>query len=283
MEVIDKDIVVVGLGAFGSAALWRLAERGADVAGVERYGIGHPYGSSHGMTRLFRIACMEHTGLPPIALKSLELWTELGKQAGEPLVRQTGCLSVGAPDSRPVAGTLARAAPPPGPQSPPPDAYLRKPRAASHHRDTSSALTQHRSIATGAADPAQRAQQPVLQQSTGRGARYRITPYRRIFRAPVGRSSHAVNGTVCIAAGCSRGALACAPLSAARYARTRWHVAAPHAAGRDRAHRWHSPCCQLDRECLRLQRAGARHARRSGLVNSAPSCLMAQKALRAYS
>jgi hypothetical protein len=27
MEVIDKDIVVVGLGAFGSAALWRLAER----------------------------------------------------------------------------------------------------------------------------------------------------------------------------------------------------------------------------------------------------------------
>ncbi len=110
MEVIDKDIVVVGLGAFGSAALWRIAERGADVAGVERYGIGHPYGSSHGITRLFRIACMEHAGLPPIALKSLELWTELGKQAGEPLVRQTGCLGVGAPDSRPVAGTLAAAA-----------------------------------------------------------------------------------------------------------------------------------------------------------------------------
>lgn len=64
MEV-DKDVVVVGLGAFGSAALWRLAERGADVAGVGRYGIGHPYGSSHGITRLFRIACMEHTGLPP--------------------------------------------------------------------------------------------------------------------------------------------------------------------------------------------------------------------------
>jgi sarcosine oxidase len=71
MEVIAKDVVVVGLGAFGSAALWRLAERGCDVAGVERYGFGHPQGSSHGMTRLFRIACMEHTGLAPIALKSL--------------------------------------------------------------------------------------------------------------------------------------------------------------------------------------------------------------------
>lgn len=63
-----------------------------------------------GITRLFRIACMEHTGLPPIALKSLELWTELGKQVGEALVLQTGSLNVGAPDSRPAAGTIAAAA-----------------------------------------------------------------------------------------------------------------------------------------------------------------------------
>jgi sarcosine oxidase len=110
MDVIRKDVVVVGLGAFGSAALWRLAERGAAVAGIERYGIGHSLGSSHGLTRLFRLACQEHPGLPPIALKSLELWTRLGEQAGEQLVLQTGCLSAGLPDSRPVKGTLAAAA-----------------------------------------------------------------------------------------------------------------------------------------------------------------------------
>ena len=110
MEVIEKDVVVVGLGAFGSAALWRLAERGADVAGVERYGIGHHQGSSHGITRLFRVACMEHTGLVSIALKSLELWTDLGSRTGMPLVRQTGGLSVGAPDSHPVDGTIKAAA-----------------------------------------------------------------------------------------------------------------------------------------------------------------------------
>src|SRR5258708_27064035 len=75
MEVIRKDVVVVGLGAFGSAALWRLARLGVDVAGIERQGIGHHLGSSHGVTRLFRIACQEHPGLAPIALKSLELWT----------------------------------------------------------------------------------------------------------------------------------------------------------------------------------------------------------------
>ena len=109
MEIIRKDVVVVGLGAFGSAALWRLAERGVDVAGIERHGIGHQLGSSHGVTRLFRIACQEHPGLPPIALKSLELWTELGGQTGEQLVRQSGCLSTGSPQGHAVTGVIAAA------------------------------------------------------------------------------------------------------------------------------------------------------------------------------
>lgn len=103
-------MVVVGLGAFGSAALWRLAARGAKVAGIERQGIGHPFGSSHGSTRLFRVACLEHPGLTPIARKSLALWTELGELTGQVYVRQTGSLNVGAPDSRPVSGALRAAA-----------------------------------------------------------------------------------------------------------------------------------------------------------------------------
>jgi sarcosine oxidase len=110
MEIVTKDVVVVGLGGFGSAALWRLAERGADVAGIERHGIGHHLGSSHGATRLFRVACQEHPGLAPVALKSLELWTALGDQTGERLVRQSGCLSVGAAGSRPVRGAIDAAA-----------------------------------------------------------------------------------------------------------------------------------------------------------------------------
>jgi sarcosine oxidase len=109
MDVIRKDVVVAGLGGFGSAALWRLAERGADVAGIERHGIGHHLGSSHGATRLFRIACQEHPGLAPIALKSLALWTGLGEQTGQRLVQQSGCLSTGSPESRPVRGAIAAA------------------------------------------------------------------------------------------------------------------------------------------------------------------------------
>ncbi|MFI5692259.1 N-methyl-L-tryptophan oxidase [Kribbella sp. NPDC051586] len=104
------DVVVVGLGAFGSAALWRLAARGVDVVGIERQGIGHSFGSSHGTTRLFRVACMEHPGLTAIARKSLALWTELGERTGTTYVRQTGSLNVGAAESRPVTGARQAAA-----------------------------------------------------------------------------------------------------------------------------------------------------------------------------
>ncbi|WP_454852726.1 N-methyl-L-tryptophan oxidase [Promicromonospora soli] len=109
METITSDVVVVGLGGFGSAALWRLAERGVDVTGIDRFDVGHNLGSSHGVTRLFRVACMEHRGLAAVARKSLELWTDLGKRYGETYVEQTGCLSVGRPGSRPVQGTTAAA------------------------------------------------------------------------------------------------------------------------------------------------------------------------------
>lgn len=108
-EPVRTDVLVVGLGAFGSAALWRLAERGVDVVGIERFGVGHPFGSSHGITRLFRVACQEHPGLSPVALRSRDLWHGLGGRLGQPLLRQSGCLSVGAPGSAPVAGTLAAA------------------------------------------------------------------------------------------------------------------------------------------------------------------------------
>src|SRR5215469_60891 len=110
MEIIRKEVIVVGLGGFGSAALWRLASRGVDVAGIERHGIGHHLGSSHGSTRMFRIACLEHPGLAAIALKSLELWTELGDRTGLRLLYQSGCLGVGAPESPAVSGALAAAA-----------------------------------------------------------------------------------------------------------------------------------------------------------------------------
>lgn len=106
MRELDADIVVVGLGAVGSHAVWRLALRGKRVLGLDRYRPGHVHGSSHGHTRLFRVACREHPGLVPVAQRSLQLWRELEVSSGRPLLDVTGGVMIGPPDSPLVTGSL---------------------------------------------------------------------------------------------------------------------------------------------------------------------------------
>lgn len=106
----DAEVAVIGLGAMGSSAAWRLAERGVSVIGIERYFPGHNQGSSHGSTRVFRVACLEHPTLVPIARKAKELWLELGERSGTTVLEPTGALMVGPHDSDVIAGTLKAAA-----------------------------------------------------------------------------------------------------------------------------------------------------------------------------
>ncbi|MDG4799977.1 N-methyl-L-tryptophan oxidase [Micromonospora sp. WMMD980] len=109
MRSPDAEVAVVGLGAFGAASLWQLAEAGVSVIGLDRYEPGHGYGSSHGGTRMFRTACLEHPGLVPLARRSGQLWQELSARAGETLFAPTGGVLIGPRDGHVVAGTLAAA------------------------------------------------------------------------------------------------------------------------------------------------------------------------------
>ena len=103
-RTLDAEYAVVGLGAMGSHAFWRLAARGADVLGFEQFRPGHNQGSTHGSTRLFRTLCLEHPGLVPVARRSLALWRELEAETGLPIVRITGGLMIGRPDSEIIRG-----------------------------------------------------------------------------------------------------------------------------------------------------------------------------------
>jgi sarcosine oxidase len=105
----DAEVVVLGLGVVGAATLWRLAARGVDVVGVEQFSVGHPWGSSHGSTRMFRTTCLEHPGLVPLARLSRRLWRELEEGAGQSLLDETGGLLIGPPGCHLVAGTLEAA------------------------------------------------------------------------------------------------------------------------------------------------------------------------------
>src|ERR1051326_7041172 len=103
------DVVVIGLGAMGSAAVHQLARRGKRVVGIERFRPAHDRGSSHGATRIIRLGYYEHPSYVPLLRRAYALWRELEAAAGRPLMRIIGIAEIGPPDGRLVTGTLAAA------------------------------------------------------------------------------------------------------------------------------------------------------------------------------
>jgi sarcosine oxidase len=89
------DAVVVGVGGMGSAALYHLARRGKRVLGLERFDLLHDRGSSHGLTRIIRLAYFEHPDYVPLLRRAYELWRELEAEAGERLLHVTGIVEGG--------------------------------------------------------------------------------------------------------------------------------------------------------------------------------------------
>jgi sarcosine oxidase len=93
---VDRyDVVVVGVGGMGSAALYHLARRGKRVLGLERFDLLHEQGSSHGLTRIIRLAYFEHPDYVPLLRRAYELWRELEVEAGERLLHVTGIVEGG--------------------------------------------------------------------------------------------------------------------------------------------------------------------------------------------
>jgi sarcosine oxidase len=87
--------VVVGVGGMGSSALYHLARRGKRVLGLERFDLAHEHGSSHGLTRIIRLAYFEHPDYVPLLRRAYELWRELQSEAGEQLLHITGIVEGG--------------------------------------------------------------------------------------------------------------------------------------------------------------------------------------------
>jgi sarcosine oxidase len=100
------DCIVLGVGGFGSAALYHLARRGLRVLGLEQYGIAHDRGSSHGETRIIRKAYFEHPDYVPLLQRAYTLWQKLEREewSGR-LLNRVGLFLAGPPDSEAVAGT----------------------------------------------------------------------------------------------------------------------------------------------------------------------------------
>ena len=93
------DVVVAGLGAMGSAAAYQLAKSGASVLGVDRFEPPHALGSSHGDTRITRVAVGEGLEYVPLVRRSHELWREIEQETGLEILTQCGGLVLAPPEA----------------------------------------------------------------------------------------------------------------------------------------------------------------------------------------
>lgn len=110
------DVIVIGLGAMGSAALYQLSKRRVNVLGIEQFDIGHTFGSSHGDSRITRVAIGEGEEYVPLAGRSHEIWDEIRRDTGMKVLYRVGGLIMAVPDhgamhdSDDFMGTTVRAA-----------------------------------------------------------------------------------------------------------------------------------------------------------------------------
>jgi sarcosine oxidase len=97
--MLTADLLVVGLGAVGSAALYQAARLKARVIGIDRFAPPHDQGSSHGDTRITRQAIGEGREFVPLALRSNQIWEELEAATSRELMTRCGCLVLASPNT----------------------------------------------------------------------------------------------------------------------------------------------------------------------------------------
>ena len=92
------DLIIVGLGAVGSAALMHAARAGMRVLGIDRFDPPHQFGSSHAETRITRLAVGEGPQYLPFVARSHEIWRQLEAETGRELLHQPGGYIITPPD-----------------------------------------------------------------------------------------------------------------------------------------------------------------------------------------
>ena len=103
---MTHDVIVIGVGGMGSAAVYHAARRGCRVLGLEQFDIPHELGSSHGISRIIRLAYAEGPQYVPLLRRSYELWRQLEALSGERLLIITGGIDAGLENSAIVRGVL---------------------------------------------------------------------------------------------------------------------------------------------------------------------------------
>jgi len=103
------DAIVVGCGVMGASVSYNLARKGLRVLNIERFGVNHANGSSHGKTRIIRLAYYEDPRYVPLLRRAFDSWREIQSKSGKKLLLLTGGLMIGRRDGSLVSGVLKSA------------------------------------------------------------------------------------------------------------------------------------------------------------------------------
>src|SRR5437762_7367499 len=100
-------VAVIGAGVMGLATGWALRRRGHEPVVYEQFAVGNPQGSSHGRSRIFRLAYAEDEYVR-LAQEAFALWRELEAETGETLLELNGLVEVVRTLEESTAHTLER-------------------------------------------------------------------------------------------------------------------------------------------------------------------------------
>ena len=100
-------VAVIGGGVMGLAAAWALERRGHEPVVYEQFEVGNPHGSSHGRSRIFRLAYAEDHYVQ-LAQEAFTLWRELEAESGETILELPGLVEIVQTLEESTAHTLER-------------------------------------------------------------------------------------------------------------------------------------------------------------------------------
>src|SRR5215213_1187305 len=109
MSERTADVLIVGAGVMGCAAAYQLAKDGVRVLLFDQFTVGHNRGSSHGPSRIIRLA-YDSLDYVALARASYALWRDLEAESGERLLTLAGGLDIGTPAVGAIARLCHRAA-----------------------------------------------------------------------------------------------------------------------------------------------------------------------------
>eukprot|EP01023_Acetabularia_acetabulum_P047939 TRINITY_DN50562_c0_g1_i1.p1 TRINITY_DN50562_c0_g1~~TRINITY_DN50562_c0_g1_i1.p1 ORF type:complete len:166 (-),score=5.54 TRINITY_DN50562_c0_g1_i1:47-487(-) len=89
------DAIVIGIGGMGSSTLYYLAKKGLNVLGLDRFGLGHQQGSSHGLSRIYRLIYKEGSEYVPLLKRAYSLWNQLEQESEQEILKRTGSVDIG--------------------------------------------------------------------------------------------------------------------------------------------------------------------------------------------